>query len=80
MHELPKANLENMVVSPMPGTVVSIAVKPGDVIGEGAEVAVVEAMKMQNVLHAARSGTIKAVKVKSGQSVQANEILIEFES
>jgi propionyl-CoA carboxylase alpha chain len=63
----------------MPGSVVSVAVKPGDVVSEGAEVAIVEAMKMQNVLHASRAGKVKSVQVKAGQSVQADETLIEFE-
>lgn len=44
--------------SPMPGKVVSVAVKVGDVVMEGQELVVVEAMKMQNSLHAAISGTV----------------------
>lgn len=63
----------------MPGTVVSVSVKEGDTVAQGSEVAVVEAMKMQNVLRAPRVGKIKKVFVKPGQSVSADEFLIEFE-
>lgn len=48
-------------------------------MNEGQEVAVVEAMKMQNSLRAQRSGKIKAVHVKAGQSVHADETMIEFD-
>ena len=76
-----------MILSPMPGAVVSVSVNEGDVVwlllnnfqvSEGAELAVVEAMNMQNVLKAPRAGKIKKIFVKSGQSVAGDEILIEF--
>ncbi len=67
------------VVSPMPGAVFSINVSAGDKVVPGQEVCVVEAMKMQNALRAARAGVVKAVKVKKGQTVQADDVLIEFE-
>lgn len=55
---------EDFVATPMPGTLVSLAVKEGDVVVEGQEVAVVEAMKMQNSLAAPRSGKVKKVYFK----------------
>ncbi|KAJ2455076.1 hypothetical protein EV183_001005, partial [Coemansia sp. RSA 2336] len=61
MKEKEQLDTSKMVLSPMPGTIVSVAVKPGDVVSEGMQVAVVEAMKMQNVLRAPQAGTIKAV-------------------
>jgi len=67
-----------MIVSPMPGAVVSVAVKEGDRVIENQEVAVVEAMKMQNVLRSQRHGVVKKVLVKVGDSVQADEVMIEF--
>jgi len=79
MKEKPKIDYTKYVLSPMPGNVVSVSVKPGDVVSEGQELAVVEAMKMQNLLHAERAGTIKFVSVKAGQSVEGQQILIEFE-
>ncbi|KAJ3220121.1 hypothetical protein HDU67_006877 [Dinochytrium kinnereticum] len=78
MKEKPKLDLTSMILSPMPGSVVSVAVKEGDIVAEGAEVAVVEAMKMQNVLKAPRVGKVKKVLVKAGQSVAGDEIMIEL--
>ena len=46
---------------------------------QGAEVAVVEAMKMQNVLRTTRSGTVKNIHVQKGNTVKAGQLLIEFE-
>ena len=79
MKEKPKLDTSRVILSPMPGTVVAITVKEGDVVAEGSEVLVVEAMKMQNVLRAPRAGKIKKILVISGQSVAADEILVEFE-
>ncbi|KAJ1882432.1 hypothetical protein H4R99_001550 [Coemansia sp. RSA 1722] len=79
MKEKEKLDTSKLVLSPMPGTIVSVAVKQGDVVAEGAEVAVVEAMKMQNVLRAPRAGTIKTVHVKPGSTVSGEDILIELE-
>ncbi|ORX65653.1 single hybrid motif-containing protein [Linderina pennispora] len=79
MKEKEKLDTSKLVLSPMPGTIVSVAVSAGDVVAEGAEVAVVEAMKMQNVLRAPRAGTIKAVHVKPGSTVSGEDILIELE-
>ncbi|KAI9028491.1 carbamoyl-phosphate synthase L chain, ATP binding domain-containing protein [Hyaloraphidium curvatum] len=78
MKERAKIDTSKVVLSPMPGTVVSLSVKEGDVVIEGAEIAVVEAMKMQNVLRSSRSGKIAKINVKVGDSVAADEILVEF--
>ncbi|KAJ2357405.1 hypothetical protein H4S01_006498, partial [Coemansia sp. RSA 2610] len=79
MKEKEHLDTSKLVLSPMPGTIVSVAIAPGDVVAEGAEVAVVEAMKMQNVLRAPRAGTIKAVHVQPGATVGGDDILIELE-
>lgn len=68
-----------LVLSPMPGVVFSVNVKVGDKVVPGQEVAVVEAMKMQNALRAVSDGVVKAVHVKKGQTVAADETLIELE-
>lgn len=68
-----------VLLSPMPGAVFSVAVNVGDQVVPGQEVCVVEAMKMQNVLRAENSGKVKTIKVKKGQTVAADEILVEFE-
>ncbi|MFN9849512.1 MAG: acetyl-CoA carboxylase biotin carboxylase subunit [Alphaproteobacteria bacterium] len=72
------ADTSKMVLSPMPGLVVSIDVAQGQSVRTGEVVAVLEAMKMQNILRAERDGVVKAVSVKSGDSVAADEVLVEF--
>ncbi|KAJ2844368.1 hypothetical protein IWW36_005217 [Coemansia brasiliensis] len=79
MKEKEQLDTSKMVLSPMPGTIVSVAVKPGDSVSEGMQVAVVEAMKMQNVLRAPQAGTVKAVHVCKGATVGGDDILIELE-
>jgi propionyl-CoA carboxylase alpha chain len=68
-----------LVVSPMPGLVVSIGVEVGQEVKIGEALMVVEAMKMENVLRAEVDGTIKAITAEPGASVAADELLIEFE-
>ncbi|KAI7829499.1 carbamoyl-phosphate synthase L chain, ATP binding domain-containing protein [Gamsiella multidivaricata] len=74
-----KASTTNMILSPMPGSVVSVDVKVGDVVAEGTAVATIEAMKMANVLRSVRAGVVKSVMVKPGDSVAGDELLVEFE-
>ncbi len=73
------ANSGKSVLCPMPGLVLSIAVKPGQELKAGETVAIVEAMKMENVLRAERDGTVKTVKVKQGDSVAVDAVIMEFE-
>lgn len=71
---------ESMLVrSPMPGTVISVNVAVGDVVAQGSEVAVLEAMKMQNSLTAPRDGTISAVHISAGDKSSDGDVLVEFE-
>jgi propionyl-CoA carboxylase alpha chain len=63
---------------PMPGLVVSIAVKAGQEVKAGETVAVVEAMKMENVLRAEIDGTVKAIHAKPGDSLAVDAIILEF--
>jgi propionyl-CoA carboxylase alpha chain len=63
---------------PMPGLVVSLAVAEGQEVKAGETLAVVEAMKMENILRAERDGTIKTIKVKAGDSVAVDAVLMEF--
>ncbi|CAG8736021.1 17186_t:CDS:2, partial [Dentiscutata erythropus] len=79
MIEKPKEDLSNLILSPMPGSVVSLAVQAGDLVAEGTEIAVVEAMKMQNVLRASRVSKVKKVNIKPGDAVAADEVLVELE-
>ncbi len=72
------ADTSRLILSPMPGLVVSISVEPGQAIKSGQTVAVVEAMKMQNIIRAERDGVVKAVGPGPGDSVAADEVLVEF--
>jgi propionyl-CoA carboxylase alpha chain len=63
---------------PMPGLIVSVAVAEGQEVKAGETLAVVEAMKMENILRAERDGTIKKVRVKQGDSVAVDAVIIEF--
>jgi propionyl-CoA carboxylase alpha chain len=81
-HYMPPPHLEDLskvVRSPMPGVMVSVAVAKGDVVEEGDEVAVVEAMKMRNVLRAGAGGTIASVEVVAGASVAADQVIAKLE-
>mmetsp|Transcript_14985 Transcript_14985/g.21286 ORF Transcript_14985/g.21286 Transcript_14985/m.21286 type:complete len:829 (-) Transcript_14985:54-2540(-) len=69
----------NFVMSPMPGTLISFAVKEGDVVEMGQELCVVEAMKMQNVIRSHKAGAVVGkLHGEVGASLRADEILIEF--
>jgi len=66
------------LLCPMPGLVVSIAVSEGQEVKAGETLAVVEAMKMENILRAERDGIIKKVRVKPGDSVAVDAVIMEF--
>ncbi len=67
------------VVSPMTGTVNRVPVAPGEEVEKGATLAVVEAMKIQFVVRAPCRARVGAVKVKPGDPVELNQVLVEFE-
>jgi biotin carboxyl carrier protein len=67
------------LVAPMPGKVVRVQVKPGDAVQPRQGLVVVEAMKMENELRAARAGTVRDVFVREGQSVDAGTPLVVVE-
>ncbi len=66
------------LVCPMPGLVVSIAVDEGQDVKAGEPLAIVEAMKMENVLNAERDGTIRKINVKIGDNLALNDVIMEF--
>ena len=72
------ADTSKMIISPMPGLVVSMDVEVGQQVREGEIVCVIEAMKMQNIIRAERDGVVKTVSAKGGDSVAADEVLVEF--
>ncbi len=67
-----------MLLCPMPGLVVSINVNEGQDVKVGESLAVVEAMKMENVLLAERDGTIKKINAKKGDSLALDDVILEF--
>ena len=66
------------LLSPMPGLLASVAVSEGQEVKAGEALAVVEAMKMENVLRATRDGTVKTLHAKSGDSLRVDQKIIEF--
>ncbi|MGH9612846.1 MAG: biotin/lipoyl-containing protein, partial [Bryobacteraceae bacterium] len=72
------ADSGKQVLCPMPGLVVSIQVKQGQEVKAGETVAVVEAMKMENVLRAEIDGTVKKIHVKPGDSLAVDAVILEF--
>ena len=70
---------DNIIASPLSGRVISILVRPGDRVSAGQEVCVVEAMKMEQSIRAARDGVVKEILVQPMDSVRTNDPLIELE-
>lgn len=70
---------ELAIAAPIPGLVVRVLVKEGDAIEEGQAVVLLEAMKMENELRAARSGVVKSVLASAGQRVEQNAPLLILE-
>jgi propionyl-CoA carboxylase alpha chain len=66
------------LLCPMPGLVVSIAVSEGQEVKAGETLAVVEAMKMQNVLRAERDGTVKKIHAAAGATLAVDALILEF--
>lgn len=72
-------DLTKFLLSPMPGLLVSLAVKEGDVINAGEELAVLEAMKMENTLLAERDGVVAKIHFKPGANLAVDDIIMELE-
>ena len=74
----PAPDTSRLVVSPMPGLVVSMDVAAGEEVKEGQVICVIEAMKMQNIIRAERDGLVQKVGAAAGDSVAADDVLAEF--
>jgi propionyl-CoA carboxylase alpha chain len=72
-------DMSRFLLCPMPGLIVALHVAEGDTVEAGQPLAVVEAMKMENVLQAQKSGVVTSVPVKVGDSLQVDEVIMEFE-
>ena len=77
-HKAPP-DLSRFVLSPMPGLLVDVAVSVGQKVQTGERVAVIEAMKMENVLFAAQDGVVKKVVAAKGESLTVDQMIVEFE-
>ncbi len=69
----------NDLKAPMPGLVLDVRVKEGDVVAKGDAILVLEAMKMENIIKSAGDGKVKKIHVQKGQAVEKNQLLISFE-
>jgi biotin carboxyl carrier protein len=66
------------IKAPMPGLILELKVKPGDEVKKGDVLLILEAMKMENILKSPGEGIVKAVKVSLNQSVEKNQVMIQF--
>ncbi len=72
-------DLSRFLICPMPGLLVSLNVAEGDKVEAGQPLAVVEAMKMENILRAEKSATVKKVNAKAGESLAVDAVILELE-
>jgi propionyl-CoA carboxylase alpha chain len=72
-------DMSRFLLCPMPGLVTTIYVKDGDKVEAGQPLAVVEAMKMENILRAEKAGTVKTVSATAGESLAVDAVILEFE-
>ena len=68
----------NSIMAPMPGMIIDLKVKEGDHVKAGDPLLILEAMKMENIIKASGDSVVKSLKVKKGESVEKNQVLIEF--
>jgi propionyl-CoA carboxylase alpha chain len=79
MIEKEPPDLSRLLLAPMPGLLTKLDVKVGDKVEPGQPVAVMEAMKMENILRAPKAATVKATPAKAGESVAVDQVIVEFE-
>ncbi len=68
----------NLIKAPMPGLIIDLKVKVGDLVKVGDQLLILEAMKMENILKSQGEGIVKTVKAKKGDTVEKGQVLIEF--
>jgi propionyl-CoA carboxylase alpha chain len=79
MPEKKAADTSRLLLSPMPGLLSSVIVEQGQQVKVGEPVAVVEAMKMENVLRAERDGRVARIRANPGDSLAVDQVILEFE-
>jgi propionyl-CoA carboxylase alpha chain len=72
-------DLSRLLLAPMPGLLTRLDVAVGDKVEPGQPVAVMAAMKMENILRAPRAATVKATPAKAGDSLAVDQVIVEFE-
>jgi propionyl-CoA carboxylase alpha chain len=76
-HKAPP-DLSKFLLSPMPGLLVEVAVQPGQKVMAGEKLAVIEAMKMENILVAATDGTVGELLARKGESLSVDQPILSF--
>jgi len=79
MIEKEAPDLSRFLLCPMPGLVVSIDVEVGQKVEAGQPLAVIEAMKMENILRAEKAAVVKSINAKKGDSLAVDAVILEFE-
>jgi propionyl-CoA carboxylase alpha chain len=79
MIDKPPPDLTRLLLAPMPGLLTKLDVAVGDRVEPGQPVAVMEAMKMENILRAPKAARVKATPAKSGDSLAVDQVIVEFE-
>ena len=72
-------DLSRYLICPMPGLITAINVKAGDKVEAGQSLAVIEAMKMENILRAEKGGVVKQVNAVAGESLAVDAVILEME-
>jgi propionyl-CoA carboxylase alpha chain len=72
-------DLSRFLLSPMPGLLREVSVAAGQQISAGEKLAVIEAMKMENILRAERDCKVKKIVTEAGESLSVDQVIIEFE-
>ncbi|MFC3051730.1 acetyl-CoA carboxylase biotin carboxylase subunit [Kordiimonas pumila] len=80
MPEKVEADTSNMLICPMPGVLTSLLVKEGDIVQAGQSLAILEAMKMENVLHAVKKAIVTKIHAEQGAQLAVDTVIMEFEA
>ncbi|MEM1131698.1 MAG: acetyl/propionyl/methylcrotonyl-CoA carboxylase subunit alpha [Pseudomonadota bacterium] len=72
-------DLSKLLICPMPGLLVKTMVEEGDTVEEGQPLAIVEAMKMENILRAEKAATVVSIKAEAGDSLAVDEVIMELD-
>ncbi len=74
------SKISDTMMAPMPGLVMNIIVKEGELVKKGDPLIILEAMKMENILKAPHDGTIKSISVNISEKVEKNQLLLIFDN